>query len=73
MDKVEEEDWRVALQFLALFLMWAALIYFGAQALTLSHDLKKSQCDVAYWKARSVGYPSNYCPTGCECYPQMFR
>jgi hypothetical protein len=70
MDKTDD-DWRIAVKLLALFLLSAALIYFGAQTIVLSHDLKKAHCAGAYWKAVAQGRATNYCPLGCECDPWM--
>lgn len=56
-----------------LVLLIGAAIKFGGMALVLSYDLKKSECEAAYWKARTFGQPSSYCPPGCECDVRLFR
>jgi hypothetical protein len=76
MDKVEtpeEADWIVVLKFFALVALIAAVLKFGAMSLVLSQDLKKSECQAAYWKARALGHPARYCPSGCDCGPSMLR
>jgi hypothetical protein len=78
MNTVEDtDDWRSRFKFLGSFLglmaLFAAVIKLGALTLVLSSDLKKSECVAAYWKARSQGQPSMYCPPGCECDHRLLR
>lgn len=73
MGEFENDDWRGFLRFFSIWLGCAAIIYLGSQCITLHYDLKKSQCAAAYWKARMLGHPSSYCPTGCQCDLWMLR
>jgi hypothetical protein len=74
MEKIKEDlSWGTAFILLAILALLGAAIKFGAMTLVLSHELEKSECAATYWKARTQGNPSNYCPPGCECDVRVLR
>jgi hypothetical protein len=70
MDEANGAAWRFALKFFGLMALMAALIQFGATSIVLKHELKKAECQAAYWRGIAQKQPHNYCPTGCDCDPR---
>lgn len=63
----EEASLAGFLQILAVMALIAAVLKFGALTYLLTQDLKRSECQTAYWRGVALQSPRDQCPSGCDC------